>query len=136
MFFLPPTRRFSLEGEGTEINYLGVIYSIFTGQLSISRFHCVCVEGAEWYCTILGTRLSETVCSSSAVGLIGVNDRRRVFLCVFVDYSNYVLHNDFIAERHTISSIHQVLVVGNTPVWKTGISPELNPCCCKLNILD
>ena len=26
--------------------------------------------GAEWYCTILGTRLSETVCV--AVGLIGV----------------------------------------------------------------
>ena len=52
---------------------------IFTGQLSIFRVQRNCVEGGvEWYCTILGTRLSETVCV--AVGLIGVKGGRGVFI--------------------------------------------------------
>ena len=79
MVFLLPTRRFSFEGEGTEINYVGGIYIIFTDQLSIFCVHCIRVEGGvERCCTILGTRLSETVCV--AVGPIGVKGGRGVFI--------------------------------------------------------
>ena len=59
---------------------MGVIYLFLTASCLFSVF-IVSVSreegGAEWYCTILGTRLSETVCV--AVGLIGVKGGRGVF---------------------------------------------------------
>ena len=51
---------------------MGVMHFIFTGQLSFFRFHCTRVEGGVGrYCTILGTRLSKTVCSSRTDGVKG-----------------------------------------------------------------